>query len=138
MEECVFCRIIKNEIPAIKVYEDDEVLAILDVRPATKHGGHTLVMPKKHFELITDLPDDLLEKLSLVIKKISRALLKFGEGLNILQNNKKYAGQVIPHVHFHLIPRFENDNVKVEKWSVNEYGKGEIEKTASKIKSLLK
>ena len=138
MEECVFCRIIKNEIPAIKVYEDDEVLAILDVRPATKHGGHTLVMPKKHFELITDLPDDLLEKLSLAIKKISRALLKFGEGLNLLQNNKKYAGQVIPHVHFHLIPRFENDNVKVEKWSVNEYGKGEIEKTASKIKSLLK
>ncbi|AJF62329.1 MAG: Histidine triad (HIT) protein [archaeon GW2011_AR20] len=138
MEDCVFCKIIKNKIPAIKVYEDDEVLAILDVRPATKHGGHTLVMPKEHFELITDLPDDLLKKLSLVIKKISKALLKFGNGLNILQNNKKYAGQVIPHVHFHLIPRFENDNVKVEKWVVNEYREGEIEKTASKIKSLLK
>ena len=97
-----------------------------------------LIINKEHFELITDLPDDLLKKLSLVIKKISKALLKFGNGLNILQNNKKYAGQVIPHVHFHLIPRFENDNVKVEKWVVNEYREGEIEKTASKIKSLLK
>ncbi|MEK6835507.1 MAG: HIT family protein [Nanoarchaeota archaeon] len=138
MNNCIFCKVISNEIPSTKIYEDNYVLAILDIRPATKYGGHILVMPKKHFELITDLPDDLLNKLSLVIKKISKALLKFGQGLNILQNNKRIAGQAIPHVHFHLIPRFPNDNVTVEKWSANEYKHGEIEKVASKIKSLLK
>lgn len=138
MNNCVFCKIVNNEIPAIKVYEDKNILAILDIRPATKHGGHTLVMPKKHFELITDLPDNLLNELSIVIKKISKALLQFSQGLNILQNNKKCAGQVIPHVHFHLVPRFENDDVKIDKWMINEYEEGEVEKVASKIKSLLK
>jgi histidine triad (HIT) family protein len=113
-------------------------LAILDIRPATKHGGHLLLMPKKHFELITDLPDDLLNKGSIVIKKISKALLKFGEGLNILQNNKKVAGQAISHIHFHFIPRFTNDNVTVEKWISNKYEDGEAERIAAKIKSLLK
>ncbi len=137
-KNCVFCRIINNEIPTVKIYEDKEVLAILDTRPATKKGGHTLIMPKEHFELITDLPDDLLNKLSLVIKKISNALLKFGKGLNLLQNNKKIAGQAIPHVHFHLIPRFDNDGVRVEKWESNEYKEGEAEKIASKIRSFLK
>ena len=111
---------------------------MLDIRPASKHGGHTLIMPKKHFELISEIPDELLNKLILVIKKFSKALLKYGQGLNILQNNKKIAGQAIPHVHFHLIPRFENDGVMVERWVANEYKSGEIERIAKKIKSLLK
>ena len=138
MKDCVFCKIINNEIPSIKIYEDKDVLAMLDIRPAIKQGGHVLIMPKKHFELITDLPDDLLSKLSLVIKKISKALLKFGEGLNVLQNNKRIAGQAIPHVHFHLIPRFPNDGVMVERWVSVEYKNGEAKKVAAKIKSLLK
>jgi histidine triad (HIT) family protein len=138
MQNCIFCKIINNEISSTKIYEDKDVLVILDVRPATKHGGHCLVMPKKHFELITDLPENLLNKLNLVIKKMSKALLKYGEGLNILLNNKRVAGQAIPHVHFHLIPRFPNDGVLVERWVSVEYKKGEAEKMASKIKSLLK
>lgn len=138
MDDCIFCKIINNEIPSTKIYEDKEVLVILDVKPATKYGGHCLVIPKKHFELITDLPDDLLNKLILVIKKMSGALLKYGEGLNILLNNKKVAGQAIPHIHFHLIPRFPNDGVLVEKWVSAEYKNGEAKKTAGKIKSLLK
>lgn len=138
MENCVFCKIVNNEISSTKIYEDENVLAILDIRPASKYGGHTLVIPKKHFELITDLPDDLLNKVLSVIKKISKALLKFGQGLNILQNNKRIAGQAIPHVHFHLIPRFPEDNITVEKWNMNEYKNKDIEKIASKIKSLLK
>ena len=138
MEECIFCKIVNKEIPSTKIYEDNDVLVMLDIRPATKHGGHTLVLPKKHFELINEIPDELLNKIILVIKKISKALLKYGHGLNILQNNKKIAGQAIPHVHFHLIPRFENDGVMVEKWVANEYKNNEAEKVASKIKSLLK
>ena len=138
MENCIFCRIVNNEIPSTKLYEDNDVLVILDIRPASKHGGHTLVITKKHFELITDLPDNLLKKVSLIIKKVSKALLIFSKGLNVLQNNKKLAGQAIPHVHFHLIPRFPNDNVTVEKWSMNEYKDGEIGKIALKIRNFLK
>jgi len=138
MEDCIFCRIIKNKIPSHKIYEDDNVMAILDIRPATKHGGHLLVLPKEHFNLITDVPDDLLIKIILVIKKLSKALLKFSEGVNILQNNKEAAGQSFPHIHFHLIPRFKGDNVRVEKWDINDYKLGEAEKVVLKIKSLLK
>jgi len=138
MDNCVFCKIINDEIPHTKIYENKNVLVILDVKPATRYGGHCLVMPKKHYELITDLPDSLLNKLSFVIKKISKALLKYGEGLNILLNNKKVAGQAIPHVHFHLIPRFPNDGVMVEKWVSVEYKNDNAKKTAAKIKNLLK
>lgn len=138
METCIFCKIVNNEIPAYKIYEDKDVVAILDIRPASKHGGHVLVISKKHFELITDLPDELLKRISIIIKRISRALLKFGEGLNILQNNKREAGQAIPHIHFHLIPRFKNDGIKIEKWEVKEYKEQDLEKVGLKIKSLLK
>ena len=132
------CKIANNKIPSTKIYEDKDVLAILDIRPASRYGGHVLLMPKEHYELIIDVPDDILKKLAKSIKKVSKALLKFGQGLNILQNNERIAGQAIPHVHFHLIPRFPNDGVTVEKWVANEYQQGEAEKIASKIKSLLK
>ena len=138
MSDCVLCKIVNNKIQSYKIYEDKDALAILDIRPASKYGGHVLLMPKKHYELIIDLPDDLLEKLVKVTKKISKSLLKFGQGLNILQNNKRIAGQAIPHVHFHLIPRFSNDGVMVEKWVASEYSPGEAEKIAFRIKSLLK
>ena len=138
MDNCVFCKIINNKIPATKIYEDKDSIVILDVRPASRHGGHVLIIPKKHFELITDIPDNLLKKISIVVKKISGALLNFGEGLNIVQNNKRVAGQAVPHIHFHLIPRFENDGIKIEKWETRKYKSGETEKVASKIKSLLK
>ena len=138
MGDCIFCGIIKNEIPSHKIYEDKDVVAILDIKPATKHGGHILVLPKEHLNLITDVPDDLLIKIIIVIKKLSNALLKFSEGVNILQNNKEVAGQSLPHIHFHLIPRFKGDNVRVEKWDTGKYKPGEAEKVVLKIKSLLK
>ena len=138
MENCIFCKVANNEIKSEKIYEDNNSIVILDIRPASRHGGHVLIIPKKHFELITDLPDNLLKKLSLVVKKISNALLRYGEGLNIVQNNKTTAGQVVPHVHFHLIPRFKDDGIRIEKWETNEYKPGEVKKIASKIKSLLK
>lgn len=138
MKECIFCKIVNKEIPSTKIYEDKDIFVMLDIRPATKKGGHTLVLPKKHFELINEIPDELLNKIILVIKKVSGALLKFDQGLNILQNNKRVAGQAIPHVHFHLIPRSQNDGITVEKWVANEYKNNEAEKIASKIKSLLK
>lgn len=137
MSECIFCKIVRGEIPCNKIYEDKDTLAFLDISPATKKGGHALVLPKKHYELITDIPDKELIALMKTIKKISKALLKFAPGLNLLQNNKKIAGQFVMHAHFHLIPRFEKDGITIEKWPPNKYPKGEAERVTKKIKSLL-
>ena len=139
MNDCVFCKIIKGEIKQDKVYEDKTTIAILDINPAQPKGGHTLVMPKKHYELFSDMPDIEAKNLMLTMLKMSKALIKFSEGLNIIQNNKKLAGQYVPHVHFHLIPRFADDGVKIsEKWTAHKYKGKEMEEVASRIKSLLK
>lgn len=136
--DCIFCKIIKGEIPCEKIYEDSKTLAFLDISPASPRGGHVLVMPKKHYELISDISDEDLCYLSKTVKKISKALLKYGPGLNIIQNNKKIAGQFVPHVHFHLIPRFENDGILIEKWQTHKYKDNEMQEISKKIKSLLK
>lgn len=106
---CVFCSIVKGEIPATKVYEDDEVLAFMDIGPVVK--GHTLVIPKSHHNPITDTPVTVLQKLIAVVQRIARAQfagLK-ADGINISQANGQTAGQVVPHIHFHVIPRFASD-----------------------------
>ncbi|MBU1203783.1 MAG: HIT family protein [Nanoarchaeota archaeon] len=136
-QECIFCKIIRGDFPATKLYEDDKVLVMLDIRPASSRGGHTLVIPKPHYELVTDLPDDLMKHTSVILKKVGRALLKFGQGFNILQNNKKVAGQYIPHVHFHLVPRFKDDGITIEKWTAREYPQGKIEKIAEQLRKLM-
>ena len=137
--DCIFCKIINGEIKQDKLYEDDRTLAILDINPASPRGGHTLVMPKKHYELISEISDEDAKAVMLTIRKLSKTLMKFEEGLNIIQNNKKVAGQFIPHVHFHLIPRFENDGITIsEKWKVKKYKDNEMEEVASKIRKLLK
>lgn len=138
MVDCIFCKIIKGEIPCAKVYEDKFTLAFLDINPATPRGGHVLILPKKHYELITDLPEEEFSHLCKTIKKISSALLKYGEGLNIIQNNKKVAGQIIPHVHFHLIPRFDKDGVILNYWKTHKYSDNELKSVSEKIKNLLK
>ena len=139
MKDCLFCKFIKKEIDVNPVYEDKKTFVILDISPASPKGGHMLVMPKNHYELVSDMSDEDSTAVMLTIKKMSRALLKFGEGMNVLQNNKKAAGQYISHVHFHLIPRFENDGITIEKWTANKYGsEEEMHKIKEKIRKLLK
>ena len=138
MDTCIFCKIVKGEIPATKVYEDPYSLAFLDIAPASPKGGHLLVIPKKHFEILTDMPENEMHVLMKTVQKMVGLLTKFSEGVNILQNNKAAAGQVVPHVHFHLIPRFQKDGIIVEKWFAHRYPEGEMEKTAEKLKNLLK
>ncbi len=139
MSDCLFCKFIKKEIDINPVYEDEKTFAFLDIAPASPKGGHVLVMPKNHYELISEMSDDDAKAVMLAIKKVGAALLKFGEGMNILQNNRKVAGQYIPHVHFHLIPRFQNDGVTVEKWSANKYkSEKEMHDVKDKIRKLLK
>ena len=138
MEGCIFCKIAKGEIPNYQIYQDKDTIAFLDISPATSKGGHTLVIPKKHYELITDIPNKELNSIIKTIKKLSKVLLKLYPGLNIIQNNKKIAGQAIPHAHFHLIPRYKGDNIKIDYWETHKYKPGEIEKIQEKIKTLLK
>jgi histidine triad (HIT) family protein len=107
--QCVFCKIIAGELPAVRVYEDDEVIAFMDIGPVVK--GHTLVVPKEHCDPITRTPPHLLEKLILVVQRIAQAQVSGlgAAGINVTQANGRLAGQIIPHIHFHVIPRYESD-----------------------------
>jgi len=108
-KECLFCRIVKGEIPSKKVYEDTNTFAFLDINP--RNPGHTLIITKKHFETLFDMPDAEGSKLFLSMRKVAN-LVKNGtkaHGLSVCQNNGSAAGQVVAHIHFHLIPRFLNE-----------------------------
>ncbi len=109
MEECIFCKIVAGEIPTNKVYEDENSLAFLDVNP--RNPGHTLVIPKKHYETILNVPDNEIGELFKVVKKVAAGVKKAtnADGISISQSNFRAAGQVVPHVHFHVIPRFNNE-----------------------------
>ena len=102
----VFCKIIDGEIPSTRTYEDDDVLAILDISQTTK--GHTLVMPKKHCESMLTCPAETLNKVMLVAQRIGQAEIQIlgAKGVNILANCGEAAGQTVPHFHVHVIPRY--------------------------------
>ena len=104
-KSCLFCKIAAGEIPSAKVYEDDSVLAFLDISPVEK--GHTLVISKvAHTEALVDTPPEILASLFAAARKIGAAMLKAGfGGFNVVQNNYPDGGQAIPHIHLHLIPR---------------------------------
>ena len=111
MSDCVFCKIIDGEIPSYTIYEDEYVKAFLDISQATP--GHTLVVPKKHVANIYEYDEKLAEKVFSRIPKIARAIQKSAPdilGMNIVNNNGELAYQSVFHSHFHLIPRYsEND-----------------------------
>ncbi len=113
MDDCVFCKIISGKIPSLKFYEDDKCIAILDINPANK--GHSLIISKEHFSNIYDIDDEVLSDMILVAKRVAKAVKENFEcdGVNIIMNNEKAAGQIIPHAHIHVIPRFENDEVVI-------------------------
>ncbi len=113
---CIFCKIANKEIPAKIVYEDETTLAFLDINPRSK--GHTLVIPKKHYETFDELPEDTAISLIKTIKCVVEILKSLNpDGYNILNNNKPVAGQEVPHVHFHIIPRYDNEQKEVIKFS---------------------
>lgn len=130
--DCIFCKITSREIPCAKVYEDNDTLAFLDIAPAAK--GHTLVILKEHYENIKDIPEESLAKLIRTVKKLSTAILTMSDGVNIEQSNGKAANQVIPHIHFHIIPRHENDSLNVAHWKSLKYDEGEMETWKKRIK----
>ena len=110
---CVFCKIASGEFSSPKIYEDEKVLAILDLSQATK--GHTLVMPKRHYENIFDLDEETSKHLFNVVRIISKHYNKIDKnivGINLLNNNGSAAGQTVMHYHMHILPRYENDDLK--------------------------
>ncbi|MBO7615246.1 MAG: HIT family protein [Bacilli bacterium] len=115
MEKDIFCRIVDGEIPCYKLYEDDDVLAFLDISQVTK--GHTLVIPKKHYDNFLTCPKSLMNKVMAVAQRIGQVSIKiFGaRGVNILTNCYEAAGQTVKHFHVHVIPRYkEEDGFMVE------------------------
>lgn len=132
MADCVFCKIVSEELPSYKVYEDKDTMAFLDINPTA--FGHTLVIPKKHFSNFEAIPEDLLQKTILVVKKIGQSIKDNLEvvGYNVCENNDPGANQIIPHIHFHLIPRYKNDHL--DPWPQAKYPEGKAQEILEKIK----
>lgn len=135
MSDCIFCKIIRGEIPSLKVYEDDRVFAFLDIQPV--NVGHTLVVPKAHAENCLATPDEDMAAIMRVVRRIGDAALKAtgAQGFNVGINCGAAAGQIVMHTHVHVMPRFDGDGLK--HWPKREVAKGEMESTARKISQTL-
>ena len=136
VEDCLFCKMVAGQIPVTKIYEDEDVLAFLDIGPIS--DGHTLVIPKQHFEKLHDCPPEILGRVSSRLGKIAGAVSNAmnSDGYNLLCNNGKAAGQLIEHLHFHIITRKNNDRL-FNRWPSYSYEQGKIEVIAEQIRKNL-
>lgn len=130
-DDCIFCKILKGDIPSYKVYEDDSFIGILDINPSAK--GHVIIIPKNHAANIFELSEKDAKEIFVVAKKIAEAIKKAyqPDGINILQNNGEAAGQTVFHLHVHVIPRYKDDTIKIE-WEPKEMK--DLEKVLEEIK----
>jgi histidine triad (HIT) family protein len=139
MSDCIFCKIINGDIPCAKVYEDEHVIAFLDISQVTK--GHTLVIPKVHKKDVFELTSEIAGKLFSVVPKIANAINESFSplGLNILNNNKEHAGQTVFHFHMHLIPRYGKGDGFGAVWKSHqsEYSFEDLQKIAASIHSAI-
>ena len=134
---CIFCQIVRKQAPASRIYENDEVMVFLDIRPL--YMGHTLVIPKAHYVDIFEIPKTLLCKVHQVSKQVAPAIKKAtdADGISIIQQNGKSAGQDIFHLHVHVVPRFEGQ--KLPRFSeLQEVEREKLEDMAKKIRKQLK
>lgn len=135
--DCIFCKIAAGTMPACKIYEDADTLAFMDIGPIVK--GHSLVIPKTHHDPLAQTPPEVLHRLITVVQKIARAQIHGlkADGVNIMQANGRAAGQIVPHIHFHVIPRFIQDGHSWN-WHPQTYTQPEeMQKTADAIKQAL-
>ena len=132
-QDCIFCRIIRGEIPSAVIYENSKFKVIMDIAPANK--GHVLILPKEHYDNIYDIDTATAGELFELAAMTARALkLVLGcDGMNILQNNGTVAGQTVFHFHMHIIPRFEDDTVNIG-WKELSYEDGEMEQLREAIR----
>lgn len=129
---CIFCKIINGEIPAFKIYEDEYVLCFLDISQASE--GHTLIVPKKHFENLFDVDQETLNHMAQAVKIVTNLLKeKLGvTDVNLLNNSGTNAGQTVTHLHFHIIPRKEGDNINFS-FQENEPNFDKLSQTQKKL-----
>ncbi|MCR5563053.1 MAG: HIT family protein [Desulfovibrio sp.] len=135
--DCIFCAIVSGAIPSSKVFESDTVYAFLDLNPV--HKGHTLIIPKKYFKDVTELDTTLGRDIFDAMQRVAGAVMEAtgAKGFNVLQNNGRIAGQMVDHLHWHIIPRFENDGLGM--WPQGKYDSmDEMNATAAKIAALVK
>lgn len=137
MDDCIFCKIINGEIPCSKVYEDDKILAFLDISQTTM--GHTLVVTKEHFDNFLFVPKDLLSQAISVAQKIAQAEVTGlnAKGVNILINTNEVAGQTIMHFHIHVIPRYSKEDSLTLEFVPRAIEKLNLPAIASKISDSL-
>ena len=138
MSDCIFCKLVRGEIPCSKVYEDKSIFAFLDINPINK--GHTLVIPKKHYDTVLDMPEAEGVELAKASVRIAKAIKRATgcDGLNLSHNIGKSAGQIVFHAHVHLIPRYEKDALK-HTWGRKKYADGkEQEEYRRKIADALR
>ena len=136
LDSCIFCKIIKGEIPSSKLLENERFIVFMDIGPV--NPGHTLIVPKAHMETIFDVTPGYGEELISLMQRVGKAIMTAtgATGLNIMQNNYPDAGQAVPHVHWHLIPRFANDGFC--HWKQGAYASmQEMQNLADTIKKIL-
>jgi len=139
MDDCIFCKIVKGEIPCFKVYEDDRVLAFSDINPIAE--GHTLIIPKKHAENLWEIPGEDLSAIHLASQKIIQAIREALDptGVAVLQLNGRGVNQVVMHYHLHLMPRTaDSPELPVSCWDLKEGDMEAIKETSEKIASAMK
>jgi len=136
---CLFCKISNKDIPSVTIYEDELVIAFLDISQTTK--GHTLLIPKKHFENIYDIDEATISYLYQQVPRLAKAITNafHAEGINIVNNNGVVAGQTVFHYHIHLIPRYKDDDGfrTIYTSHMDQYSKEDLERIASYIKEQL-
>ena len=137
MSSCVFCKIVRKEIPAGMVAEEDKAVAFMDLMPARK--GHVLVVPKRHSENMTDVPAEDLIAATGLLQRVCCAVQEaiHPAGFSVVQLNGAASGQTVFHIHFHVIPRQAGDGLAL-KWSHESYGAGEMQHYQDKIAAALK
>ncbi len=134
--DCIFCKILQGQIPSTVLFESDVFFVFLDINPANK--GHALIVPKLHAETVFDMPDGYGDELLATMRRVGKAIMKAtgATGMNVLQNNYADAGQAVPHVHWHLIPRFAGDGLL--PWNTKKYADGEeMADLAGKIRAAM-
>lgn len=132
--DCVFCRIIAKEIPSLSIYEDEKTLAFLDIMP--RATGHVMVIPKVHVPVLSDLPEAEIGPLFSTVKKVALKIREVlaPDGVTIGMNQGEASGQVVPHLHIHLLPRWQNDGGGSMQSIVNKPPREELSVIQEKLK----
>ncbi len=136
MEKCIFCGIATKEIPADILYEDAHCILFLDLHPASE--GHSLLVPKKHFTTLADMPAEESKSIIISLQQVATKFLSAYDGMNILQNNKRAAGQIVDHFHIHLIPRMDGDNLHIGSHPSLSLSQEKMKSISTRIKKLFK